>query len=90
MAAPAREFAVMDWTSKDDDIYLKAQRTNSECIEFDVEITDSEGKGIAWETLVPSNSGAGLKNLSDQISKHYYALNEKDTTTPEQLLDLYS
>ncbi len=90
MSAPARQLAIMDWTSGNDDIYLKAQKANSDRVQFEVEISNSEGKTFAWETFIPSNSGNGLKSLGEQISKHYCTPDKEASITPEQLLDLYS
>ena len=90
MAAPSRQFANMDMASGNNDIYLRAQKTDSDRVQFDVEISNKDGETFAWETFTPSNSGNGLKNLGEQISKHYYNPEAEAATTPEKLLDLYS
>lgn len=90
MAAPARQFAAMDWASGNNDIFLKTQKTNSDHIQFDVEVADSEGKTIAWETLAVSNARNGLGSLNEQVSKHYYDAEGRAAATPEQLLALYA
>lgn len=87
--APSKQFAIIDKASGNEDVYLQAQKIDSDYTQFDVKISNDKEEVLAWESFVPSTSRHAIKGLSEQVLKHYYDSIQDIESTPEELLDLY-